>query len=129
MQVTDRPVAIDLGIEIDPARHNLNTAQLVEEAIRNNEGSLAAEGPLVVSTGQYTGRSPKDKFVVQEPASLDNIAWGAVNQPLSEEKFDALRGRLTEYIGEKAMKLYVQDVYVGADPNYRLKVRIYTQFA
>ncbi|MDQ5822583.1 MAG: phosphoenolpyruvate carboxykinase [Chloroflexota bacterium] len=129
MQVTDRPVAIDLGIEIDPARHNLNTAQLVEEAIRNNEGSLAAEGPLVVSTGQYTGRSPKDKFVVQEPSSLDNIAWGAVNQPLSEEKFDAIRGRLTEYIRDKALKLYVQDVYVGADPNYRLKVRIYTQFA
>ncbi|MDQ3704586.1 MAG: phosphoenolpyruvate carboxykinase [Chloroflexota bacterium] len=129
MQVTDRPVAIDLGIEIDPARHNLNTAQLVEEAIRNNEGSLAAEGPLVVSTGQYTGRSPKDKFVVQEPSSQDNIWWGAVNQALPQEKFDAIRGRLTEYIRDKAMKLYVQDVYVGADPNYRLKVRIYTQFA
>ncbi|HEX8230336.1 MAG TPA: phosphoenolpyruvate carboxykinase [Chloroflexia bacterium] len=129
MQVTDRPVTIDLGIEIDPARHNLTSAHLVEEAIRNNEGSLAAEGPLVVSTGQYTGRSPKDKFVVQEPSSQDNIAWGAVNQPLSEEKFDAIRERLMVHIRDKAMKLYVQDVYVGADPNYRLKVRIYTQFA
>ena len=129
MQVTDRPTALNLGIEIDPTRHNLNTAQLVEEAIRNNEGSLAAEGPLVVSTGQYTGRSPKDKFVVQEPSSQDNIAWGPVNQPLSLEKFDALRERLTAYVSDKGMKLYVQDVYVGADPNYRLKVRIYTQFA
>ena len=129
MQVTDRPAALNLGIEIDPTRHNLNTAQLVEEAIRNNEGSLAAEGPLVVSTGQYTGRSPKDKFVVQEPSSQDNIAWGPVNQPLSLEKFDALRERLTAYVSDKSMKLYVQDVYVGADPNYRLKVRIYTQFA
>ncbi|HEX8219270.1 MAG TPA: phosphoenolpyruvate carboxykinase [Chloroflexia bacterium] len=129
MQVTDRPAALDLGIEIDPTRHNLNAAQLVEEAIRNNEGSLAAEGPLVVSTGQYTGRSPKDKFVVQEPSSQDNIAWGPVNQPLSLEKFDALRERLTAYVSDKGMKLYVQDVYVGADPNYRLKVRIYTQFA
>ena len=129
MQVTDRPAALNLGIEIDPTRHNLNTAQLVEEAIRNNEGSLAAEGPLVVSTGQYTGRSPKDKFVVQEPSSQDNIAWGPVNQPLSLDKFDALRARLTTHISDKGMKLYVQDVYVGADPNYRLKVRIYTQFA
>jgi phosphoenolpyruvate carboxykinase (ATP) len=129
MQVTDRPAALNLGVEIDPTRHNLNTAQLVEEAIRNNEGSLAAEGPLVVSTGQYTGRSPKDKFVVQEPSSQDNIAWGPVNQPLSLEKFDALRERLTAYVSDKGMKLYVQDVYVGADPNYRLKVRIYTQFA
>ncbi len=129
MQVTDRPVAINLDIQIDPARHNLNTAQLVEEAIRNNEGSLAAEGPLVVSTGQYTGRSPKDKFVVQEPSSQDNIWWGSVNQPLPQDKFDALRERLTAHIRDKALKLYVQDVYVGADPNYRLKVRIYTQFA
>ncbi|HVF98861.1 MAG TPA: phosphoenolpyruvate carboxykinase (ATP), partial [Chloroflexia bacterium] len=129
MQVTDRPAALNLGIEIDPTRHNLNTAQLVEEAIRNNEGSLAAEGPLVVSTGQYTGRSPKDKFVVQESSSQDNIAWGAVNQPLTLEKFDALRERLTAYISDNGMKLYVQDVYVGADPNYRLKVRVYTQFA
>ncbi|MEA2575937.1 MAG: phosphoenolpyruvate carboxykinase [Chloroflexia bacterium] len=129
MQVTDRPVAINLDIEIDPTRHNLNTAQLVEEAIRNNEGSLAAEGPLVVSTGQYTGRSPKDKFVVEEPSSQDNIWWGAVNQPLPQEKFDALRERLMVHVRDKAMKLYVQDVYVGADPNYRLKVRIYTEFA
>ena len=129
MQVTDRPAALDLGIDINPARHNLNTAQLVEEAIRNNEGSLAAEGPLVVSTGQYTGRSPKDKFVVEEPSSQDKIWWGTVNQPLPEEKFDALRARLTNYVRDNGLKLYVQDVFVGADPSYRLKVRIYTQFA
>ena len=129
MQVTDRPAALNLDIEIDSSRHNLNTAQLVEESLHNNEGHLAAEGPLVVSTGQYTGRSPKDKYVVEEPSSIDKIAWGAVNQALSEEKFNGLRERMIRYIRDKGLKLYVQDVFVGADPNYRLKVRVYTEYA
>ncbi|MDQ6694802.1 MAG: phosphoenolpyruvate carboxykinase [Chloroflexota bacterium] len=117
----------DLGIRIDEERHNLGTTRLYEEAIRNSEGALAAGGALVVSTGQYTGRSPKDKFVVEEPSSKEHIWWGTVNQPLPEEKFDALRDRMLRSIGDK--KLYVQDLFVGADPEYRLSVRIYTETA
>jgi phosphoenolpyruvate carboxykinase (ATP) len=117
----------NLHITIDPSRHNLNAAQLVEHAIRNGEGTLAADGALVVSTGQYTGRSPKDKFVVEEPSSKDKIWWGSVNQPLSQENFDRLRDRLLNYISDK--QLYVQDLFVGADPSYRLSVRIYTETA
>ncbi len=129
MQVTDRPTASNLPIEINSARHNLNTARLYEETIRNGEGRLAADGPLVVSTGQYTGRSPKDKFVVQEPSSQDKVWWGSVNQPLPEEKFNALRDRLLAYIKDSGKGLYVQDLYVGADPQYRLKVRVFTETA
>src|SRR5438874_9196932 len=117
----------NLDIKIDESRHNLTNALLVEHAIRNGEGMLGAEGPLIVSTGQYTGRSPKDKFVVEEPSSKDKIWWGSVNQPLSEENFDKIRDRMMAYIADK--RLYVQDVFVGADPSYSLSVRVYTETA
>src|SRR5215210_7783363 len=114
-------------VKINSARHNLTTPALYEEAIRNGEGALAASGSLVVSTGQYTGRSPKDKFVVREPSSENNIAWGPVNQPLSEEHFNAICGRMQQHV--KGKELYVQDLFVGADPDYRLCVRIVTETA
>lgn len=114
-------------IDLTRARRNLIAAELYEEAIRNDEGSLAYTGPLVVSTGQYTGRSPKDKFVVKEPSSQDKIWWGSVNQPLDEEKFNRLCDRMLNYIADKG--LYVQDLFVGADPDYRLSVRVVTETA
>src|SRR5215217_9161739 len=114
MQVTEKSTSGTTTVDLKNAKHNLRTAHLYEEAIRNGEGQLAASGPLVVSTGQYTGRSPKDKFVVEEPSSKDKIWWGSVNQPLSEQHFDKIRDRMMSYIADK--KLYVQDVFVGADP-------------
>ena len=94
----DTVVATKPGAYIDlkRAKHNLTTAQLYEEAIRNGEGLVAASGPYVVSTGQYTGRSPKDKFVIKEPSSQDKVWWGSVNQPLDENKFNSLRDRVSE---------------------------------
>ena len=114
-------------VDLNKDRHNLVSAALVEEAIRNGEGELAASGPLVVSTGQYTGRSPKDKFVSRESFSEDKIWWGSVNQPLAEDKFNALRDRMFDAIKDK--KLYVQDLFVGADPDYRLAARVVTESA
>ncbi len=73
---------------------NLGTAALVENAIRRREGLLAAGGALAVRTGQYTGRSPQDKFVVQEPSTTERIWWGPVNRPFDPARFDALYGRL-----------------------------------
>ena len=75
---------------------------------------MAHMGPLVVRTGQYTGRSPNDKYIVDEPSSRKHIWWGKENQPFDPERYDKLRARLTAYLQGK--DLYVQDCYVGTDP-------------
>ncbi len=101
---------------------NLSTSMLYEEAIRRQECRLAEMGSMVVRTGQHTGRSPDDKFVVREPSSEDKVWWGKVNRPLEPAKFDQLRRRMFAYL--KGRDLFVEDCYVGADPAYRLPVRI-----
>ena len=108
-------------------RANLSTAELVEEAIRAGEGVLAAEGPIVVRTGQHTGRSPQDKFVVDEPSSRDQIWWGPVNRPISEEHYDRLRARLVAYCADR--DLYSQDLLIGADPVHQRRLRVYSETA
>ncbi|HET7036656.1 MAG TPA: phosphoenolpyruvate carboxykinase (ATP) [Thermomicrobiaceae bacterium] len=101
-------------------------AMLYEFAMRNGEGAIAASGPLIVSTGKYTGRTPKDKFIVQEPGSNDAIWWDN-NQRFAPEKFDALHRRVSDYL--EGRDVYVQDCHSGADPDYRLKVRVITELA
>lgn len=112
---------------INVAYWNLGTAQLVEHAIQRREGNLASGGALVVRTGQFTGRSPKDKFVVRDEITDSNIAWGAVNQPMSEAHFDRIYGRMLAFW--QGHDVYVQDCYVGADPAYTLPVRVVSQIA
>src|SRR5579863_7197058 len=92
---------------------NLSTAALYEEAIQRREGHIAHLGPLVVRTGEHTGRSPNDKFIVEEPSSQAKIWWGKVNQPLSVDKFDALHARMMAYLRGK--DVFVQDCFAGAD--------------
>jgi phosphoenolpyruvate carboxykinase (ATP) len=106
---------------------NLATAELVEDAIRAGEGVIAAEGPLVVRTGKHTGRSPQDKFIVEEPSSAGRIWWGEVNQPISPANYDRLRARLVAYCTER--DLYSQDLLIGADPAHQRRLRVYTQTA
>jgi phosphoenolpyruvate carboxykinase (ATP) len=106
---------------------NLSTAALVEHAIRAGEGEIAAEGPLVVRTGKHTGRSPEDKFIVDEPGSHDKIWWGSVNRPISEAHYDRLRARLVEYCADK--DLFSQDCLIGADPEHQRRLRVYTETA
>jgi len=115
------------GIHTDRVRWNLTTAALYEEAVRREEGVIAAEGPLACRTGQHTGRSPNDKFIVREPSSEPNIAWGKVNRPMEPSQFDVLHRELLGSLAGK--ELYVQDCFAGADPKYRLPVRIITEFA
>ncbi|MDF1535559.1 MAG: phosphoenolpyruvate carboxykinase (ATP) [bacterium] len=103
------------------------TPELYQEAVARREGLLAHLGPLVVRTGHYTGRSPNDKFLVMEPTSKDKIWWGKVNRPFEEEQFNRLHARLMAYLQGK--DLFVQDCYVGADPNYRLPIRVITERA
>ncbi len=106
---------------------NLPTPALYEEAIRRQEGVLAHLGPLVVRTGHHTGRSPNDKFIVREPSSEDNIWWGDVNRPFEIDRFRTLYLRLLAYLQGK--DLFVQDCFVGADPQHRMPIRVITENA
>jgi phosphoenolpyruvate carboxykinase (ATP) len=106
---------------------NLGTAQLIEQAIKRREGLLASGGALVVRTGDHTGRSPLDKFVVRDEVTESTVAWGPVNQPFTPEQFDRLYGKLLAYL--QARDLYVQDCYVGADLRYQMPIRIITERA
>ena len=115
------------GIRTDRVRWNLSTAALYEEAVMRREGAIAAEGPLVCRTGQHTGRSPNDKFTVREPSSEQNIAWGKTNRPIEVANFEALHQELIGSLQGK--ELFVQDCYAGADPNYRLPIRVITEYA
>jgi phosphoenolpyruvate carboxykinase (ATP) len=112
---------------IEPTYRNLSTAELYEHAVRNGEGIISAHGSLVVRTGKHTGRSPKDKFVVEEPSSAHKIWWGEINQPLSEAHYDRLRARLVDYLADRP--IYGQDLYIGAHPDHRRSLRVYTESA
>ena len=116
-----------VGIDASRVHWNLGVAALYEEAVRRHEGAIAAEGPLVCSTGQHTGRSPNDKFIVKEPSSEQHVAWGKVNRPIEAAAFDGLQARMIAYLRGK--ELYVQDCWAGADPAYRLPIRIITERA
>ncbi len=106
---------------------NLAAPSLYEESIKRGEGLLAPGGALVVETGEYTGRSPKDKFIVEEATSCDNIWWGAVNQSISEAHFAGIRQKILDYYVDR--DLFIQDSYAGADPDYRMNVRVITETA
>ena len=106
---------------------NLGTAQLIEKAIQRREGLLASGGGLVVRTGDHTGRSPRDKFVVRDQTTETTVNWGSVNQPFTPEQFDRLYGKLLAYL--QARDLFVQDCFAGADPQYRIPIRVVTELA
>lgn len=110
------------------ARFNLAASQLAEAAIKRGEGKFSSTGALSTSTGKYTGRSPKDRFIVEDEVTRDTIAWGSVNVPLSEEKFSNLLERSVHYL-EGLEELFVFDGYVGADPEHQMSLRVINQYA
>jgi phosphoenolpyruvate carboxykinase (ATP) len=106
---------------------NLNAPELYEIVARRGEGFISAHGALLVDTGEHTGRAARDKAIVREPSSEDKVFWGEVNKEFPQEKFDRLRERMMRYASTR--ELFVQDTYAGADPRYRLPVRIVTELA
>jgi phosphoenolpyruvate carboxykinase (ATP) len=106
---------------------NLSAAALVEQAIRRNEGQLSADGSFVAITKPHTGRSPDDKYVVREPECEAHIGWGKSNVAMEPAAFEQLRQSACEYLA--AHELFVQDLQAGADPSYRLNVRLVTTSA
>ncbi len=129
MTATELPVHVDLsrhGVDASGRVYrNPTTSLLYSHALERGDGRLAEGGPLVVDTGKFTGRSPKDKFLVDEPSSTGRIWWGEVNQKLAESSFDGLRERVTAHLGE-AEALYVIDAWAGADSEHRIGVRVVT---
>jgi phosphoenolpyruvate carboxykinase (ATP) len=106
---------------------NLPAAELVETSLKRGEGQLAANGALVAVTGARTGRSPKDKFTVDDAVTHNVVDWGKVNKPFAPEKFEALLGRVVEHLKER--ELFAQDLYCGADVAYQLPIRVISEYA
>ena len=110
-----------------PTHHNLSNAALAECALARGEGSLVSGGALAADTGYFTGRSPKDRFIVRDSVTQDAVAWGSVNQPLTEANFGTLRRDMFSAAASK--ELFTQDLAAGADPEHRLHVQITTEYA
>ncbi len=106
---------------------NLPTEALYEEIVFRNEAKITRQGPLVVNTGKHTGRSANDKFIVREPSSEDHVWWGQYNRPFATDKFNDVFSRLQGYF--QGRDVFVQDCYAGADPEFRLPIRIITEHA
>lgn len=120
---------VNQGLHTNAALHwNLLTPSLVEEAIRRNEGVLAADGPLVVETGKHTGRSAKDKYIVKDAETADTVWWGKTNVPMDPAHFAALK---EDFLAEIAGRgdLFVADLFGGSQPEHRVNVRVINELA
>lgn len=117
----------NLNIKAKEIYTNLTVSELVEHALQRGEGILSDNGALVIHTGKYTGRSPKDRFIVKQSSIQENINWGDVNIAISEEVFDNLYSKVTKYLQDK--ELFVFQGYVGAEEKYRLPIKVVCEYA
>jgi len=107
--------------------YNLSVDELIEHAVSNKEGVIASNGALSLKTGKFTGRAPKDKFIVDTPAVHNDIAWGKVNRTISLEKFNAIKDKVLKHL--ESVDNYIFQGYAGADPKYRLKFKVVNELA
>ncbi len=114
-------------VHLDKVYWNLPEPALYEEASFRQEGFMAHGGPFVVNTGKWSARAAQDKYIVREASTEDKIWWGEYNRPYAAEKFSALLARVQAYLQDE--ELFVQDCYVGAEPEYRMPIRVITEFA
>lgn len=112
---------------LDRVYWNLPTAALYEEIVFRNEGRVAADGPILVNTGKHTARAAADKFIVKERSTENNIWWGEYNRPITLENFNQIYARVEAFL--QGEELFVQDCFAGADPDYKMPVRIITEKA
>ncbi|MCF7970682.1 MAG: phosphoenolpyruvate carboxykinase (ATP) [Methylococcaceae bacterium] len=120
--------AENLGLKgIANVYHNLSYDELLEHELNNKEGTLASSGAMMIDTGKFTGRSPKDKYFVQQSPSQEHISWGDINKPVAAEIFDELYADVTEYLSGK--DIYVTDGYAGSSEKIQKSVRFITEFA
>jgi phosphoenolpyruvate carboxykinase (ATP) len=111
-----------------PLAHlNLTPADLVEHALRRGEGTLTDTGALMADTGQFTGRSPKDRFIVKDQNTASSVWWGNINIAFDAAKFEQLHQKMVAYLADK--EVYVREAYAGANPDYQLKLRVVNELA
>ncbi|WP_314895339.1 phosphoenolpyruvate carboxykinase (ATP), partial [uncultured Capnocytophaga sp.] len=113
------------GIKSAKVRYQLTADELHAETLAKGQGKEASSGALAVNTGKFTGRSPQDRFIVEDEITKDRVWWGKINIPFSSQKFDALYEKVVAYLSGK--EIYVHDGYVCADPKYRTNVRTITE--
>ncbi|PYZ97113.1 phosphoenolpyruvate carboxykinase (ATP) [Alteribacter lacisalsi] len=119
---------LDRMVKKNTVHTNLPAARLIEQALNRNEGLITATGAFRATTGAYTGRSPKDKFIVDERSVHEKIEWGSVNQPISTDVFESLYVKVLDYLGKKD-EIFVRDAIAGADKQHQLPIRIVNEFA
>ena len=126
MITTGKELQLDnLGLnQIDKVHRNLSVESLIEETVKNGEGIIGPRGATIVDTGKFTGRSPKDKYIVDEASSSDKIWWGSVNKKIDESIFDELYTSVIDYYNSDDSKTYLFDGFAGFDPAYSINVRI-----
>jgi phosphoenolpyruvate carboxykinase (ATP) len=117
----------EMDIRLGRIHQNLSVPSLIEVAVHRKEGNLSSTGALSVKTGKFTGRSPDDRYIVDDSVTHNTIEWGKVNHPISEEKFENIFGRMKKYVEGKAF--FVFDGFVGADPEIKLPIRVITDKA
>ena len=117
----------DIGLgNVAMAHWNLPPSQLIEDCIYNGDGELTDVGALAIDTGEFTGRSPKDKYVVFDENTKDSVWWGDVNNKFESSQFDLLHHRMLAYFAQK--EVYVRDAYACADPRYRINIRVVNEY-
>jgi len=117
-----------LGLDrVGEVFYQLSPAQLVQEALKRNEGTLADSGALAIDTGEFTGRSPKDRFIVEDDVTRDSVWWSDINLKFAPEKFDALYNKVTAYL--KGREIFVRDCFVCADEKYQMGIRVVSETA
>ena len=118
---------IDLGFSKSRAFWNLKPEELEEIAIRNGQAKLTSSGAIAIDTGEFTGRSPKDKFTVKDDVTASTVWWNNFNIPFSPENFDKLYYKVLSYLDGK--DIYIRDVYACSDWRYRMSIRVVNEYA
>jgi len=115
------------GLDSVKINHNLVPASLVEKAIVLKQGKLNSTGALAINTGEFTGRSPQDRFIVRDAITKDKVDWGTINKPFDPDKFDALEAKVIDYLNAQE-EIYSRDAFACANKKYRLSLRVYCEY-
>ena len=116
----------ELGIENATVRYQLSSSELHQTTLDKGQGKESSLGAIAVNTGEFTGRSPMDRFIVKDEITKDEIWWGDINIPFAPEKFDKLYDKVVSYLSGK--EIFVRDSYACADPNYKLNIRVVNEY-